>query len=90
MRFRPDFKIHDLFWAVTLAVMAFGWGFDHWVHSPGVREAQLEGQVSSLRQALSWKHENIMRTIQRLHDEVRTLKDSSGDQMPIVASRYEL
>ncbi len=89
MRFTSHFAIRDLLWVAALALLAFGGGLDHWAHSTGIREMELESQVSSLRKTLSMKDDLANRQIRRLEGEVRALKDSSGDQMPVVASLCE-
>ena len=77
------YSIRDLFLLTLVVALAVGWNLDHWTHSAGFREQQLEQKVDTLNQALLRSEADLRRLANENH-ELHMNQDSSGDQMPVV------
>lgn len=77
--------IRDLLFATVIVVLAIGWGLDHWTHSDGNREMQLQIKIDTVAREMVTQ-DNELRRLAKENRELHLRLDNSGDQMPIVRS----
>jgi hypothetical protein len=60
------FTIRDLLWLTVVAALAVAWGLDHFLHSPGFRERQLELQLNALGKAAKQLEQLVLEQHKRI------------------------